>query len=139
MLAVTVVAVCVVTLLYANYFVAGAIRFFTALALSLAIVAAVYVSGKWRAFWVGFAIVGWIQFLIGVLDSVRPFNRGISQQSLSALYELVASADSGIAGPAFAGFAIILHCIVTAMVAMLGGYVAMRFDARRQPPVARAK
>jgi len=140
MLTGTFVAVSVVALLNANYFLVAALRVIIALALAVAIVAAIYADGKWRAFSVGFAIVGWIHFLSGAFDNLRPFNRGVSQESLAWLHVLVASRNSaGVERPIFVCFVIVIHCILTALLALLGGYVATRLDSRRQPPVYRAK
>jgi hypothetical protein len=149
-LAILLIAVSVVALLNANEYWVSASRAALVVLLPLTIVGGIFSKGRKRAFWFGFAIVGWTVFLSAGLNDYPPFNEARSEKALQWLHSLIVRLEpvslegwDRITGarltgtgtidvPAFSNFKVVFHCAASLLLGVLGGYAAMWFYLRRE-------
>ena len=148
--AILLIAISLVALLNANEYWISASRVALVVLLPLTIVGGIFSKGRKRAFWFGFAIVGWTVFLSAGLNDYPPFNEARSEKALQWLHSLIVRPEpvslegwNRITGarltgtgtidvPAFSSFKVVFHCVATLLVGVLGGYAAMWFYLRRE-------
>ena len=145
--AVLLVAISVVGLLNANIWWVGAARAALILALSLGAVIALASKGTTRMFWMGFTIVGAIQYgmmTISTGNAEGPYliwEGGVNWLHSKVAREIqlpdwidvptIGQRVPVILVPDSAHFSAVGHCILSAMLGMVGGYVAVWFYSRR--------
>lgn len=156
LIAILLIAVSIVALRQANHIWVGVLRSGLVFVLSAAIIGSVASGGKIRAYWMGFAIAGWLQFLSMTLDYCPPFNEteaGVSTWLHSqivtnvpsdSVHELPmpprsSSYDGGKTWPwpQPRYFRAAFHCILTGLFALSGGYLAVWFYSRRDAQAPR--
>jgi hypothetical protein len=151
LVAVAFIAVSVVVLLNANFYWARGMRSVLILSLSLAIVGGIFSQGKSRAFWSGFAICGWIQFVSMGFIHLQTYGRLITDTGINLLHAQVArSVEEEVAyfsGPSNArvekfekrvvtrpdvrSFTHVAQSVLTASIGVLGGCLAIWLYSRR--------
>ncbi len=148
------IAVGVVALLNANEYWAGAARSTLILLLSLATAIASLSTGSRRAFWIGFAVFGWIQFAsVGFAKNLeRETTSGylLTDQGIEWLHSklvrnveiLVPIFNAGVQvrtqpaivrRPHIDYFNVVARCLLVAFLGTLGGYVATWIFGRSNP------
>jgi hypothetical protein len=127
-----IIALCIVPLLNANIYWANAAERCRLLLLSFTIVAAIYARGSARAFWIGASVFGWI-------DAKHLVGQQIDDKMFDWLFTLVVRerevVRDGVARqvsiPQHDSFGVVVACVQTLVVAMLGGFVAVWLYSRR--------
>jgi hypothetical protein len=156
LIAILLIAVSIVALRQANHIWVGILRSGSVFVLSAALIGSVASVGSTRAFWIGFAIAGWLQFLSMILDYCPPFNEtteGISTWLHSKIVTNVPSnAKEDLPFPpgitSYDGgqtwpwpqpdyFRAAFHCVLTGVFAVAGGYLAVWFYSRRDAQAPR--
>jgi hypothetical protein len=145
--AILFVAISVVALLNANVWWVGAARAALILALSLGAVIAIASKGTTRMFWMGFTIVGAIQFGIMTIstgNSERPyliwegaihwFHSNVAREVVMPDFTDVPTIGQRvpvILVPYADQFSAVAQCILSAMLGLAGGYIACWSYSRR--------
>jgi hypothetical protein len=148
--AVAFVAISVVALLNANSYWAAITRSALLVVLSLAVVGAVFLDGRARAFWIGFEIVALFHFLLSGLLFSTPFAPLLSDEVIAWMHQSVAPIETTQVrdGDYFNGrpryiridnavppreyFEPIARCVFIVLIGIVGGFVASWFYSRRE-------
>ena len=152
--AILLIAVSVVALLNANAYWAGAARSTMFLILPLSMVIALASGGVARLFWIGFAIVGAVQFWslgfaqgaaageslieVGIewlhTKVVRDVTIEVGQYQAGKLLRMVPRV---VPRPNIDYFRVVGHCVVSALLGLLGGCVGAWVYSRRSVRASR--
>ena len=148
-IAILFLAVSAAALLNANEHWAGAARTAIIVLLSLAAVFAYLASGKYRAFWLGFAVVGTAHFastrFAAFYYHSNDYNHVVADAAIEWLHGVIAHEERGEVNPIIGRttlqvekFRIVARCITVVPLALLGGCIAVWFHSRRNPPLTHA-
>ncbi|MEM9660598.1 MAG: hypothetical protein AAF961_19710, partial [Planctomycetota bacterium] len=147
LLAMALIAVCAVAISAGTWFWTRAL-FTTVLAANLcAILAAAFLRGRRRAFWMGFALFGWAYWLIATLPALQIAEHQLfTNEVLAMLKEYTPDENSGTVvlvnthRIAIFSFERTIHSVAGLLFATIGGLVGSRCYTRRdgshdhQPP-----